>query len=95
MRVVDVVCILAPMATSKRTTGRAKAPAETDTPHVPDLVIRGLTADDVRRLEDEHARRMAALPKGAKITRNAVAVAVLQEALAALEEKARADGATP
>lgn len=87
------MCILAPMATPKRTAGRAKAPAEPDAPHVPDLVIRGLTADDVKRLEDEHARRMAALPKGAKITRNAVAVAVLQEALVALEEKAREGGA--
>lgn len=85
MRTVDAVCILAPMATPKRTTGRAKAPAETDTPHVPDLVIRGLRPVDIERLEAEHARRSAALPSGAKITRNAVAVAVLQEALAALD----------
>lgn len=40
---------------------------------------------DIERLEAEHARRSAALPSGAKITRNAVAVAVLQEALAALD----------
>ena len=78
------------VASSKRTAGRNKTPAEPAAPHVPDLVVRGLTAADIALLEAETERRRAALPRGAKITRNAVAVAIFHEALLALDAKAKA-----
>lgn len=68
------------MSTPKRAAGRAKSPPAE---HVPDLVVRGLTAADVAALEAETERRRASLPAGANISRNAVAVALLREALAA------------
>lgn len=78
------------MASPKRAAGRAKNPAEPGAPHVPDLVVRGLTAADIALLEAETERRRASLPMGAKITRNAVAVAILHEALVALDAQAKA-----
>ena len=74
--------MLRAMTTSKRSPGRAKAPAES-AEHVPDLMVRGLSAADIAALEAETARRTAALPVGAKLSRNAVSVALLREALAA------------
>ena len=68
------------MASPKRAAGRAKSPPAE---HVPDLVVRGLSAADVTALEAETERRRAALPEGASLSRNAVAVALLREALAA------------
>ena len=84
------------MATPKRPAARAKtaateakaAPAE----RVPDLVIRGLSAADVAALVDETAARNAALPEGASMTRNAVAVIVFRAGLDAAR-KAREGGA--
>lgn len=66
------------MATPKRGAARAKAPAAE---HVPDLVIRGLSAADVASLAAETAARNAALPEGASMTRNAVAVLVFRDGL--------------
>lgn len=75
------------MAPTPKRTGGAKAPESEREP--PDLVVRGLTRDDVTALEAEHARRQAALPEGAKLSRNAVAVALLREALAAAAARAK------
>lgn len=73
------------MSTPKRAAGRAKAPtehhpAQTAKPP-PDLVVRGLTAEDIAALERETERRRALLPDGANLPRNAVAVAIIREAL--------------
>lgn len=72
------------MSTPKRTTGRAKAPADRTNATAkppPDLVVRGLTAEDIAALEAETERRRALLPDGANLPRNAVAVAIFREAL--------------
>ncbi len=89
------------MATPKRAAARAKPAAESvkKAPDAaqkppPDLVIRGLTAEDIAALEAEAARRRALLPLGANLPRNAVAVAVFQAGLAAVAaEAAREQGA--
>lgn len=70
------------MVNPKR-SGRAKTPEEQAPKPPPDLVVRGLTREDVDALEAETERRRKALPSGASISRNAVAVALLREALAA------------
>lgn len=78
------------MSTPKRAAARPKAstePAATKPP--PDLVVRGLTADDIAALEAETERRRALLPDGANLPRNAVAVAIFREALGT------AKGSTP
>ncbi len=76
------------MSTPKRAAARPKAstepaakppPAATKPP--PDLVVRGLTAEDIAALEAETERRRALLPDGANLPRNAVAVAIFREAL--------------
>lgn len=72
------------MSTPKRAAGRAKAPADrtnTATKPPPDLVVRGLNAEDIAALERETERRRALLPDGANLPRNAVAVAIFREAL--------------
>ena len=64
----------------KRSPGRPKS---ADPDHVPDLVVRDLNANDVAALEAERDRRAAALPEGARLSRNAVVVQLIREALAA------------
>lgn len=70
------------MGTPKR-TGRAKSAPSPTAERAPDLVVRGLTPTDIAALEAETQRRASALPEGATLSRNAVAVALLREALAA------------
>ena len=78
------------MATPKRTTGRAKAPAPE---HVPPLVVKGLTADEVAALDAITEKRRAALAsQGGTTSRNAVVVSLLRDAIA--REAANAGAAT-
>ncbi len=68
------------MANPKRVTGRAKAP---EPEHVPTLVVKGLTADEVASLDAITERRRAALAaQGGTTSRNAVVVALLRDAIA-------------
>lgn len=82
------------MAATKASGRPGRPKSATATPdHVPDLMVRGLTTQDMTALEEETAARTAALPTGAKMSRNAVAIALLREALAA--SKARREGGAP
>lgn len=60
------------------------APAET----VPSaLVVKGLDASDIAALDAELAARRATLPSGATISRNALVVALIREALDASADR--------
>lgn len=54
------------------------------------LVVKGLDADDIAALDAELEARRASLPAGAVLSRNALVVALIREALASL--KVRASG---
>jgi hypothetical protein len=94
LRRMNAGCRVRGMATPKRSAARPKAaPAAPAVDRVPDLVIRGLSAADVAALVDETAARNAALPEGASMTRNAVAVIVFRAGLDAVR-KAREGAST-
>lgn len=80
MRTASGVRTLADMATTKRPAGRTKAPAPE---HVPTLVVKGLTAEEVASLDAITERRREALAaQGGTTSRNAVVVSLLREAIA-------------
>ena len=71
------------MGKTKTATRPVGRPKTTPDDHIPPLAVRGLTADDHAALDAEHARRQAALPAGVKLSRNALVIQLLREALAA------------
>lgn len=78
------------MAKPKRGVGRPKT---TPDDHFPPLAVRGLTAEDHAALDEEHARRQAELPSAVKLSRNALVIMLIREALAASKARSEKGGA--
>lgn len=66
------------MAKPKRGAGRPKTSSDE---HIPDLVVRGLTAPDMAALEAEQAKRQATFPAEMKLSRNTLVLMLIREAL--------------
>lgn len=69
---------------------RTAAPAAPEPPAV--VSIRGMTVDDIASVDRAVARRLRTAPPGAQLSRNAVMLAVLRDALAREDS---ADAAAP